>query len=43
MMSVLADKLSEVFHIQSPVTSEEICAKTRTMWMSFQTEPLQNQ
>ena len=43
MMSVLTNKLSEVFHIQSPITFEEICDKIRTQWMRFQTEPLQDE
>ena len=37
------NKLSEVFDIQSPITSEEICDKIRTHWMRFQTEPLQDE
>ena len=42
-MSVLTNKLSEVFHIQSPITSEEVSDKIRTQWMRFQTEPLQHE
>ena len=43
MMSVLTNKLSEVFHIQSPITSEEICDEIQTQWMRFQTEPSQDE
>ena len=43
MMSVLTNKLSEVFHILSPITSEEISGKIQTQWMKFQTEPLQDE
>ena len=43
MMSVLTNKLSEVFQIKSPITSEEICDKVRTQQMRFQTEPLQDE
>ena len=43
MMSVLTNKLCEVFHIQSPITSEEICDKIQTQWMRFQMEPLQDE
>ena len=43
MMSVLTNELSEVFHIQSPITSEEICDKIQTQRMRFQREPLQDE
>ena len=43
MISVLTNKLCEVFHIQSPITSEEICDIIRTQWMKFQAEPLQDE
>ena len=43
MMCVLTNKLSEVFHIQSPITSEEICDKIRTQCMRFQMEPFQDE
>ena len=43
MMSVLTNKLSEVFHILLPITSEEICDKIQTQWIKFQTEPLQDE
>ena len=43
MMSVVTNKLSEVFQIKSPITSEEICDKVRTQQMRFQTEPLQDE
>ena len=43
MMFVLTNKLSEIFYIQSPITSEEICDKIRTQWMRLQTEPLQDE
>ena len=36
MMFVLTNKLSEVYHIQSPITSKEICDKNRTQLMRFQ-------
>ena len=42
-MSVLTNKLDEVFHIQSPITSEEIYNKFQTQWMRFETEPLQDE
>ena len=43
MMSVLTNKLSEVFHIQSPITSEEICNRIQIQWMRFQTQSLQDE
>ena len=43
MMSVLTNKLSEVFHIQSPIISEDMCDKIRTQWMRLQMEPLQDE
>ena len=42
-MSALTNKLSEVFHIPSPITSDEICDKIRTQLMRFQMEPLQDE
>ena len=43
MVSVLTNKLCEVFHIQSPITFAEICDKIQTQWMRFQTEPKQDE
>ena len=43
MMSVLTNKLSEVFHNQSPITSKAICSKIRAQWMRLQAEPSQDE
>ena len=40
---MLTNKLSEVFHFLSPITSEEMWNKIQTQWMKFQAQPLQDE